>query len=146
MIRYKDPTFDSKRLWVSRLLAQFISDNALIISIDESHLRHDSQKRYQWQFYRRDSQLRKVLAAQDDLERVENLSSIHEIENEKDSKWSAISSSLSELSSKVKGLQGRKPKNKISSDKNRQDDSSLEKHSSRSSSTHNFIKHAGELP
>ena len=119
MIRYKDPTFDSKRLWVSRLLAQFISDNALIISIDESHLRHDSQKRYQWQFYRRDSQLRKVLAAQDDLERVENLSSIHEIENEKDSKWSEISSSLSELSSKVKGLQGRKPKNKISSDKNR---------------------------
>lgn len=42
MVRYNDPTFDHKRLWVSRLLAQFLSDNALIISVDESHLRHDT--------------------------------------------------------------------------------------------------------
>ena len=42
MVRYQDPTFDNKRLWVSRLLAQFLIDGALIISIDESHIRHDS--------------------------------------------------------------------------------------------------------
>ena len=44
MIRYQDPTFDHKRLWVSRLLSQFLLDGALIISIDESHIRHDSGK------------------------------------------------------------------------------------------------------
>ena len=44
MVRYQDPTFDNKRLWVSRLLAQFLIDGALIISIDESHIRHDSRK------------------------------------------------------------------------------------------------------
>ena len=58
MVRYQDPTFDSKRLWVGRLLAQFLIDGALIISIDESHIRHDSQKSYQWQFYRKDHELR----------------------------------------------------------------------------------------
>ena len=42
--RYQDPTFDNKRLWVSRLLSQFLIDGALIISIDESHIRHDSRK------------------------------------------------------------------------------------------------------
>ena len=31
MVRYQDPTFDSKRLWVGRLLAQFLIDGALII-------------------------------------------------------------------------------------------------------------------
>ena len=41
MVRYQDPTFDHKRLWVSRLLSQFLLDGALIISIDESHIRHD---------------------------------------------------------------------------------------------------------
>lgn len=44
MVRYQDPTFDHKRLWVSRLLSQFLIDGALIISIDESHIRHDSRK------------------------------------------------------------------------------------------------------
>lgn len=58
MVRYQDPTFDLKRLWVSRLLSQFILDGALIISIDESHIRHDSRKQYQWQFYRKDHELR----------------------------------------------------------------------------------------
>ena len=48
MVRYQDPTFDHKRLWVSRLLSQFLLDGALIISIDESHIRHDSRKQYQW--------------------------------------------------------------------------------------------------
>ena len=44
MVRYQDPTFDHKRLWVSRLLSQFLIDGALIISIDESHIRHDCRK------------------------------------------------------------------------------------------------------
>jgi hypothetical protein len=48
MVRYQDPTFDHNRLWVSRLLSQFLLDGALIISIDESHIRHDSRKQYQW--------------------------------------------------------------------------------------------------
>ena len=61
MIRYQDPTFDCKRLWVSRILSQFLIDGALIISIDESHIRHDSQKQYQWQFYKKDHELRQVL-------------------------------------------------------------------------------------
>jgi len=58
MVRYQDPTYDHKRLWVSRLLSQFLLDGALIISIDESHIRHDSRKRYQWQFFRKDHELR----------------------------------------------------------------------------------------
>jgi len=58
MVRYQDPTFDHKRLWVSRLLSQLLLDGALIISIDESHIRHDSRKQYQWQFFRKDHELR----------------------------------------------------------------------------------------
>ena len=42
LIKYKDPQFDEKRLWVSRILAQFIGDDALIISIDESNFRNDN--------------------------------------------------------------------------------------------------------
>jgi len=49
-VRYKDPQFDEKRLWACRLLSQFLLDDALIISIDESHMRSDKAKQYQWQF------------------------------------------------------------------------------------------------
>jgi len=34
--KYADPSFDEKRLWVSRLLAQFFYENVFIVSIDES--------------------------------------------------------------------------------------------------------------
>ena len=50
MVRYQDPTFDHKRLWVSRLLSQFLLEGALIISINKSQIRHDSGKYYKWQF------------------------------------------------------------------------------------------------
>ena len=48
MIRYLDPTYNEKRLWVSRLLAQFHKENAVIISIDESNFRVDSFPKRKW--------------------------------------------------------------------------------------------------
>lgn len=38
-LKYKDPTYNAKRLWVSKLLTQFHFDGALIISVDESCFR-----------------------------------------------------------------------------------------------------------
>jgi hypothetical protein len=35
-IKYNDTEFDSKRVWVSRLLAQFLMSDVLVVSIDES--------------------------------------------------------------------------------------------------------------
>lgn len=49
-IRYEDPSFDEKRLQVSRLLSQFLLDGALIISVDESNIRSDSVLRKKWSF------------------------------------------------------------------------------------------------
>ena len=46
--KYRDPALNEKRLWVSRLLAQFIYEGALIISIDESGFRHDPQPSKKW--------------------------------------------------------------------------------------------------
>jgi len=40
--KYRDPTFNEKRLWISRLLANFLLDGWLIVSIDESNLRSDN--------------------------------------------------------------------------------------------------------
>ena len=48
MVRYLDPTYNEKRLWVSRLLAQFHKENAVIISIDESNFRVDSFPKRKW--------------------------------------------------------------------------------------------------
>ena len=48
--RYEDSAFDEARLWVSRLLAQFIEDNALVISIDETGFRTDTGNRMGWVF------------------------------------------------------------------------------------------------
>ena len=50
MVRYLDPTYNEKRLWVSRLLAQFLLEDVTIISIDESNLRSDCFKRRKWCF------------------------------------------------------------------------------------------------
>lgn len=49
-LKYRDPAYNDKRLWVSRLLAQFISENSIIVSIDESNFRHDAIPNRQWQF------------------------------------------------------------------------------------------------
>ena len=48
MVRYLDPTYNEKRLWVSRLLAQFHKEDAVIISIDESNFRVDSFPKRKW--------------------------------------------------------------------------------------------------
>jgi len=49
--RYRDPYYDEKRLWVSRLLAQFHMDDVLLISIDESGFRGDASQGRRWQFH-----------------------------------------------------------------------------------------------
>jgi len=49
--KFQDPTFNEKRLWVSRLLAQFYtqeSDNVLLISIDECSFRSDKTIHSAW--------------------------------------------------------------------------------------------------
>lgn len=48
--KYRDPSFNEKRLWVSRLLAQFFLEDALIISVDESNFRSDYLASKQWSF------------------------------------------------------------------------------------------------
>jgi hypothetical protein len=48
--RYRDPTYNLKRLWISKLLAQFLYDDAVIISVDETGLRSDTTKKMKWQF------------------------------------------------------------------------------------------------
>jgi hypothetical protein len=48
--RYRDPTYNEKRLWVSRLMAHFILDGWLIVSIDESSLKSDNNSNRQWEF------------------------------------------------------------------------------------------------
>ena len=49
-IKYRDATFNEKRLWVSRLLIQFLLEKVIIISVDESNFRSDSLPSKQWQF------------------------------------------------------------------------------------------------
>jgi len=51
--RYRDPYYDEKRLWFCRLVAQFVLDGALVVSVDETHFRHDAIKRQAWQFHPR---------------------------------------------------------------------------------------------
>jgi hypothetical protein len=40
-LKYSDPLYNEKRLWVSRLLTTFLKDDAIIISVDESNFRSD---------------------------------------------------------------------------------------------------------
>lgn len=49
-LKYRDPDYNKKRLWVSRLLGQLITDGAIIVSIDESNFKHDALPKKQWQF------------------------------------------------------------------------------------------------
>jgi hypothetical protein len=48
--KYRDPSFNEKRLWVSRLLGQFFAEDAVIISVDESNFRSDYLAPKQWSF------------------------------------------------------------------------------------------------
>src|SRR5690242_5513851 len=49
-LKYRDPTYDEKRLWISRLMAQFLHDNLVIVCIDESNFRSECIPNKQWQF------------------------------------------------------------------------------------------------
>jgi hypothetical protein len=48
--KYRDATYNDKRVWVSRLMAQFLMEDSIIICIDESNFRHDALPSRQWQF------------------------------------------------------------------------------------------------
>lgn len=48
-IKYNDTEFDSKRVWVSRLLAQFLMSDVLVVSIDESSFKQAGIPKRCWQ-------------------------------------------------------------------------------------------------
>lgn len=48
-IKYNDTEFDQKRVWVSRLLAQFLEQDILVVSIDESSFKQEGMPRSYWQ-------------------------------------------------------------------------------------------------
>jgi hypothetical protein len=48
--KYRDSAFNEKRIWISRLVAQLLNEDAIIICIDESNFRHDALPGKQWQF------------------------------------------------------------------------------------------------
>ena len=56
--RYNDPLFDDKRLWVARLLAQFLRDDAIILSVDESAFHAVNNPAKHWQCTKRGQKLR----------------------------------------------------------------------------------------
>ena len=40
-LKYRDPTYNAKRIWISRLLAQFLQEQMIVISVDKSNFRSD---------------------------------------------------------------------------------------------------------
>jgi len=46
--KYNDTTYDEKRLWVSRLLAQFLMADVVVISIDESSFKQEGIRHRYW--------------------------------------------------------------------------------------------------
>ena len=48
VVQYKNPDLDDKRRWACRILAEFLADDSLIISLDESNFRHDNNKSFKW--------------------------------------------------------------------------------------------------
>lgn len=48
-IKYNDVSFDDKRVWVSRLLAQFMVSGVVIVSIDESSFKSEGVVKQYWQ-------------------------------------------------------------------------------------------------
>ena len=47
--RYRDPLYNDRRIWLSRLMTQLICEDVLIISIDETHFRSDTALDKRWQ-------------------------------------------------------------------------------------------------
>ena len=104
-MHYKNPAFDEKRLWVCRLLAQFVTDGALVISVDESHLRSDGAKQFRWQFHGRENEFKHFLSRSDPLGYTGKHPSgaSEDVRAERypvrvQSEWGDISSELSQLS------------------------------------------------
>ena len=50
LFRYNDSTWDNKRLWICRILTQFLMQEAVIISIDESAVKSSWLPPKTWQF------------------------------------------------------------------------------------------------
>lgn len=48
--KYGDPLYNEKRLWISRLLAQFFIEQVVIVSIDESNFKSSNLSRRSWAF------------------------------------------------------------------------------------------------
>lgn len=46
--RYRDPLFNERRIWLSRIMAQLLCEDVLIVSIDETHFRSDIQMNKRW--------------------------------------------------------------------------------------------------
>ncbi len=51
--RYRDPLYDEKRLWISRILASILNSDSVIISVDESNFRSRMTRSQSWNFERR---------------------------------------------------------------------------------------------
>ena len=90
-LNYIDPHFDEKRLWASRLLSQFLLDDYLLISVDESHIRSDKAKKYAWQFVGNDRAFKKVMYGLD-------RQPAQMLEQHSQSSWGEISSIVSDMS------------------------------------------------
>ena len=48
-IKYNDTDYDEKRRWISRLLAQFMMADVVIVSIDESSFKQEGIPARYWQ-------------------------------------------------------------------------------------------------
>jgi hypothetical protein len=48
-IKYNDVSFDDKRVWVSRLLSQFLLAGVVVVSIDESSFKQEGVAKRFWQ-------------------------------------------------------------------------------------------------
>lgn len=49
-VKYRDPTYNEKRLWVSRIMAQLLYGTAVITCIDESNFKSGGLHGKQWEF------------------------------------------------------------------------------------------------
>ena len=47
-IKYNDVSFDDKRVWVSRLLSQFLLAGVVVVSIDESSFKQEGVAKRFW--------------------------------------------------------------------------------------------------
>ncbi|TNV70802.1 hypothetical protein FGO68_gene13118 [Halteria grandinella] len=94
-VRYRDPEIDDRRAWASRILSHMLSEDFLVISVDETHIRSDKNNHYAWQFVANERPFMKVLK-----QGFEN-EIIQDVEEDKESEVGDISSEVSELSART---------------------------------------------